>query len=275
MKLLTLNTHSLLEENYGQKLKEFITTVKRELPDVIALQEVNQRQDATEVSRNRLEGYVSCEPSAAVREGNHALAVAEALRASEMIYHWTWLPIKRGYGHYDEGVAVMSRAPIEATDTITVSRTEDYSNWKTRKLLGIQVGGTWFYSVHLGWWDDPQEPFAAQWAKVNAHVADRGRVFLMGDFNSPAEKRGQGYDLVILDGWHDTYDMASLKDNGITVSGRIAGWTHRELPAHGARVDHIFCNRPCRVNSSRVVFNGENGAVVSDHFGVLIEGEDV
>ena len=157
MKLLTLNTHSLLEENYKRKLSEFITAIARELPDVIALQEVNQKKKAASLSAGRLRGYFPCYAQAVIREGNHALSVAEGLYAQGISYHWTWLPIKNGYGKYDEGVAVMSRAPIEATDAITVSRTEDYSDWKTRKLLGIQVGGTWFYSVHLGWWDDPEE----------------------------------------------------------------------------------------------------------------------
>ncbi|MBQ9780215.1 MAG: endonuclease/exonuclease/phosphatase family protein [Clostridia bacterium] len=271
MKLLTLNTHSLIEDNYRQKLSDFIVAVSRERPDVIALQEVNQKQNVAAVPKDKLGAYISCDPSAVIREGNHALAVAEGLHAFDLVYHWTWLPIKRGYLHYDEGVAILSRAPMEATDTVRISRVNDYKNWKTRKLLGARVGDVWFYSIHLGWWDDPEEPFPAQWAKVNAHMARRGQVFLMGDFNSPAETRGEGYDLVTRDGWTDTYTAASVRDNGITVSGRIAGWTHRDLPAEGARVDHIFCNFPCRVSSFRVVFNGENEPVVSDHFGVLVD----
>ena len=42
MRLLTLNTHSLVEENYPQKLHDFSAAVLRLKPDVIALQEVNQ-----------------------------------------------------------------------------------------------------------------------------------------------------------------------------------------------------------------------------------------
>lgn len=271
MKLLTLNTHSLIEENYKRKLADFITTVARELPDVMALQEVNQRQDAAAVPRDRLDGYVPCDPQAIIREGNHALAVVEGLRVYGMNYEWTWLPIKQGYGMYDEGVAVLSRAPIEATDTCTVSRTDDYTNWKTRRLLGIRVEDTWFYSVHLGWWDDSEEPFAAQWNRLNAHMRRRGQVFLMGDFNSPAETRGEGYELVLRSGWHDTYTLADIKGSGITVGSKIAGWTHRELPAQGARVDHIFCKPACRVNTSRVIFNGGDEPVVSDHFGLVTE----
>ena len=40
MKLLTLNTHSLREENQEQKLEWFLEAVMAEKPDIIALQEV-------------------------------------------------------------------------------------------------------------------------------------------------------------------------------------------------------------------------------------------
>ncbi len=275
MKLLTLNTHSLVEESYKRKLSDFIAVIARELPDIMALQEVSQGQTSPALPDDRLSGYVPCDTQTVIREGNHALSVIERLRALDVHYHWSWLPVKLGYGIYDEGVAVLSRAPIEATDTLTVSRTHDYSHWKTRRLLGIRTNNLWFYSVHLGWWDDPEEPFNEQWASADAHMTSRGSVFLMGDFNSPAETRDEGYDLVLRSGWLDTYTLARDRDSGITVGGRIAGWTHRKLPAKGARVDHIFCNRPCQVVSSRVIFNGENHPVVSDHFGVMVEVEGV
>ncbi len=43
MKLLTLNSHSLEEEDYEHKLIEFERAILRESPHIIALQEVNQR----------------------------------------------------------------------------------------------------------------------------------------------------------------------------------------------------------------------------------------
>ena len=46
MKILTLNTHSLRENQYEQKLSWFVEGVLREKPDIIALQEVNQTCDA-------------------------------------------------------------------------------------------------------------------------------------------------------------------------------------------------------------------------------------
>ena len=42
IKLLTLNTHSLIENNYKTKLKIFTDAILQEKPDIIALQEVNQ-----------------------------------------------------------------------------------------------------------------------------------------------------------------------------------------------------------------------------------------
>jgi len=147
------------------------------------------------------------------------------------------------------------------------------------QVLGARLEGLddWFYSVHMGWWDDPEEPFQAQWQQLNHTLRQKraaGPVWLLGDFNSPAEMRGEGYDLMRKDGWLDTFLLAGKKDSGITVSGRIAGWTHRNLPAEGARVDHILCHFPCRVLSSKVIFNGEREAVVSDHFGVMVEFEE-
>ena len=42
MKLITLNTHSLIEEHYEEKLHAFAEMVRKEKPDILALQEVNQ-----------------------------------------------------------------------------------------------------------------------------------------------------------------------------------------------------------------------------------------
>ena len=95
---------------------------------------------------------------------------------------------------------------ITATDTCTISRTPDYRNWRTRKVLGAQLEGfpAWFYSVHMGWWQDEQEPFSQQWAKLEQHLSAHRKgapVWLLGDFNSPAEVRGQVYDMIADAGW--------------------------------------------------------------------------
>ena len=49
MKLLTLNTHSLIEPEYEAKREIFVEFIAKEQPDVFALQEVNQTAAAPEL----------------------------------------------------------------------------------------------------------------------------------------------------------------------------------------------------------------------------------
>ena len=98
----------------------------------------------------------------------------------------SYLPIKVGSGKYDEGLAMLVlERKISHVESFLISRADDYANWKTRKVLGMQVEGLtdWFYTVHMGWWEDEQEPFLAQWKVLNAFVTTKPRhapVWLMG-----------------------------------------------------------------------------------------------
>lgn len=277
MKLLTLNAHSLVESGYSRKLLEFVQVISREQPDVIALQEVNQTASLEAVPQTLLTGYVPADPTAVIRGDHHVYQAARLLSDRGIDYSWTWLPVKRGYEIYDEGVAVMSLSPITATSTPFVSGIRDYENWKTRRLLGVQTQGNphvWFYSVHFGWWDDEEEPFVLQWENTAAQMPPCGQIFLMGDFNNPAEIRGEGYDLIEKDGWHDSYLLAEQKDSGWTVCAAIDGWRNQHVPEQGMRIDQIWCRQPVAVRRSRVLFNQVGSPVVSDHFGVMIELEE-
>ncbi len=274
MKLLTLNTHSLVEENYEQKLHDFVLALSKELPDVIALQEVNQSVSAKMVPDSELSGYVPADERAVVRQDNHVYQAVRLLRDMGIYYSWTWLPIKLGYGRYDEGLAVMARSPIKEVKAPLVSAEDDYSNWKTRKLLGVRTADScdeWFYSVHLGWWEDSDDPFCDQWQRTSDHMLRHRKVWLMGDFNSPAQVRDQGYDLILSECWHDSYVLAECKDSGVTVVGSIDGWRDKFSSPAGIRIDQIWCSYRADVFSSRIVFNNANYPVVSDHYGVIIE----
>ena len=72
MKLMTLNTHSLEEENYEAKLHAFAEGVCRAEPDIIALQEVNQTQIAAPVDKKDLELYGYMPPMRNVRPSPNA-----------------------------------------------------------------------------------------------------------------------------------------------------------------------------------------------------------
>lgn len=295
MKIITLNTHSLIEPGYVQKREAFLQVLLREQPDILAMQEVNQTVQAEVLSREMLggSGYVPC-PGAErpVREDNHAAWLAQRLAECGTVYSWSWLPAKLGYGKYDEGVALFSRSPVREAEGLCISRTDDYQNWKTRKVLGIRTEQPlgWFYTVHMGWWEDEEEPYRSQWQVLNAHLGEKKSAgcpaWVMGDFNSPSAVRGQGYDLVCESGWYDTYTLAREKDDGITVAGEIDGWRgqpgtksgksgneEKKKTDEGMRIDHIFCSLPISVLRSRVICSGKREPQVSDHYGVMIEAE--
>lgn len=202
-----------------------------------------------------------------------AAAVARMLEEAGCAYHWSWLPAKIGYDRYDEGMAVFSRAPITAAENLLLSQINDYNNWKTRRALGICAGDVWYYTVHLGWWKDEEEPFADQWNILAAAAGAKPLAFLLGDFNSEADVRGEGYDLILRSGWQDTYRLARQRDEGYTVVQAIDGWRDAPDAAAKKRIDQIWCSQAVPVHSSRVVFGGKQEPRVSDHAGVLIAVE--
>ena len=279
MKLLTLNTQSLQEENYPQKLEQFVKVICQEKPDIIALQEVNQSINAMVAEETLLKGFVPYPDSKVpVREDNHAAQVAFRLHQAGITCSWTWVSGKIGYGIYDEGMALLClNGNITAVDSFFISGCQDYQYWKTRKILGVKTSNCndWFYTVHMGWWKDEEEPFLAQWERLHTTLKKKdSTIWLMGDFNSPAQFRGQGYDTIQNSGWQDTYSIAEQKDNGITVEGSIDGWKdakHGAEEGNGMRMDHIWCNHVVPVKYSKVMFHGAKEPKVSDHFGVCIE----
>lgn len=276
MKLLTLNTHSLMEENYEEKLKYFIEVLEEKKYDVIALQEVNQSHGDNTVSLKELFslGYIPCEENILIKEDNHIYNIVKALREKGCDYFWSWCPIKLGYEKYDEGIGMLTKIKPEQFKTLYITNSHDFYNWKTRKIIGTEVkterGFKWFYSIHMGWWNDTEEGFLSQWEKLEKYLDKENDIYLMGDFNNPAEIKGEGYSKIICSGWKDSYDLAESKDNGITVSGLIDGWKDKK-DLEQMRIDFIFKNKTEKVLASKVIFNGKNKNIISDHFGIEIE----
>ena len=81
----------------------------------------------------------------------------------------------------------------------------------------------------------------------------------MGDFNSPASVRGEGYDLVRVSGFKDTWDLAEKKDAGFTAPPKIDGWKEAEgkSPEQGMRIDYIWHWGDINIEESRVLCNGK------------------
>lgn len=130
----------------------------------------------------------------------------------------------------------------------------------------------------MGWWKDEEEPFKAQWESFSENIrklTDKKEtsLWVMGDFNSPASVRGEGYDLVRVSGFKDTWDLAEKKDAGFTAPPKIDGWKEAEgkSPEQGMRIDYIWHWGDINIEESRVLCNGKREPAVSDHYAVMIK----
>ena len=262
MKLLTLNCHSWMEENQKEKIKTIANTIKEKNYDVIALQEVNQSINKNIVFNN-------------IKQDNFALVLLEELEhfgCKDYTMLWDFSHI--GYGIYEEGVCIITKHKIIKEDNYSffISNSKDIDFWKTRKVVraSIRINKEIidFYSCHLGWWQDEEEPFNQQVDKLLNNVKKDRLTFFMGDFNNNAFTSDEGYDYLMKKGIKDTYALSKEKDCGITVNGKIDGW---DLNKTDLRLDLILTNKYVDVKYSKVIFNGKNDFVVSDHYGVEID----
>ncbi|QZY57303.1 endonuclease/exonuclease/phosphatase family protein [Crassaminicella profunda] len=262
MKFLTLNTHSWMEEYQEEKIKIIARNIKEKSYDMIALQEVNQSIEKKCIFKN-------------IKEDNFALVLLKELESLGcMEYSMLWDFSHIGYDKYEEGVSILTKHKIKEDISFFITKSVDQTFWKTRKIIGatikINEEPIDFYSCHLGWWHDEEEPFKDQADQLLSNIKKDRLTFIMGDFNNNAFVRNEGYDYLIEKGLYDTFSMAKEKDTGVTVKGKIAGWSSNK---QDLRLDLILSNKKIGIKYSKVIFNGKNKPVVSDHYGVEIQTE--
>ncbi|MBQ9085987.1 MAG: endonuclease/exonuclease/phosphatase family protein [Clostridia bacterium] len=276
MKLLTWNTHSLVgkeKEQIREEQRQVAAYLGEHCPDVVALQEVNQPREGAIVPRDSIERLSSCECHMPLREGNYLLDLMGELPAG---YRGVWLPMKKSYDRWEEGLAFLYRGKAAELRWLPLSLSRDYNNWKTRMALFLRREGEadWFCNLHLGWWEDEEEPFLNQWHRL-ARALPRGeRLWLMGDFNSSPDIRGEGYDTVASGGFYDCYTLARQRQGEETVTRTdLDGW--RERASRGSmRIDQVWCRHPARIRVCRICMDGKEGPLVSDHYGVWVETDE-
>ncbi|MFO8070030.1 MAG: endonuclease/exonuclease/phosphatase family protein [Alkalibacterium sp.] len=276
MKVLTLNTHAWMEEKPLEKIDQLIDWLAANEYSFIALQEVNQSMDAETVSDSTFVRPTGDHPDVEIKADNFALLIVEGLRARGLSYFWSWTANHIGYDTYDEGVAILSRYPIEA-QSLRVSKSKDYAHHYTRRLLRAATWGeqeNWtVVSCHYSWWQDAsgEELFKHEWNQTLKSVedAESSPLLVMGDFNNEASVSQEGYDYIKETAPYltDAFIEAKEKIGDATVSSAIDGWDDH---TDEKRIDYIFTNSEKGIASYRVVFDGQNGPVVSDHFGVEV-----
>ncbi|AMB92734.1 hypothetical protein AWM71_05335 [Aerococcus christensenii] len=274
MKVLTLNTHAWLEEKTLEKIKEVAQVIAREDFDVISLQEVNQLVTAKEVDENCLgKYYQALDQEVRIKEDNYVWLLVQALNELRCSYYWTWAYSHLGYERFDEGVALLSKTSFSA-EPIVVSACKDPNDYHRRVIIQAEIvterGQLQVWSVHYSWWskEEREDGFQREWRRT-LEVSDHfvGPSLLLGDCNAPTHRRGESYDLLLKSRLKDSYYLAKKKRGKVTTLSGIAGWAQETPPQ---RIDHVFVTSPFQVEDYRVMFDGKEESVVSDHYGVSV-----
>lgn len=260
MRILTLNCHSWQEENQIEKLNHIADVILQNDYDVVALQEVSQSIDAKSID-------------AKIKKDNFVLCIKNILdKIQDDKYEFFWDFSHIGYGKYEEGLAILTKHKITDKESFFITDNQDTSYWKTRKIVKTTIlidnENIDFYSCHLGWWNDDEEPFKIQADRLLDKVKSDRKSFLLGDFNNNAFIRSEGYDYLIERGLNDLFLKYEGHDLGITVKGKIDGWDKNK---EDLRLDLALCNMDVDVKRAEVIFNGNNKDIVSDHFGLELE----
>lgn len=265
LKLLTLNLHSMVGQDWPKRLSSLAYELADRRFDIIALEEVSQ-STAAPVVEQQYSGSVLTLPGTTIRSDNVLLFLQRKLASEGLYYHAVWESIKLGYGWLDEGIGMLSLLSPVAFSSLRVSESKDYRNPDSRKVLSVSLEYCGYdvqvHAVHFSRWPSFRDEFG-KFMAMRPKECDA--EIMMGDFNSPADEAGKGLDLVLSAGWADVYAKTGYAD-GCTVAGQIDGW--RESKMKASRIDYIFISGKIEAVSSSVVFNGIDGPVISDHYGV-------
>lgn len=271
MKVLTLNTHSWMEDEPLQKLEILADTIIEQAFDVICLQEINQLIDSLVVTKPLNYHQVAGTP--AIHEDNFVLKLVDRLWQKGQTYYWSWAYNHIGFDIYHEGVAILTKTPFLEVNSLLVSDVDDETDYHTRRALQakVTVGQKTFnfVSLHLSWWE---KGFEEEWQKLEAQLkAEQGDTFfLMGDFNNP--QGNPGYQLVLASDLQlqDSHVVAKDVYGQATIEKEIAGW---EGNKEALKVDYIFTSQGISVQQSQVIFNDANYPIISDHCGLAVQIE--
>ena len=267
--LLTLNMHTYQEKNQADKFAAIALAISKLNPDVICLQECAQDKNSPFLKKHYGKD---------IRTDNMAEIITTLLKSKYAVnydYYWDWSHY--GWDRWEEGVAILAKAPLMQYDSRYVSHNAEKTFWKSRNIVYAQVatpiGALNVFSAHLGWWTDTEEPYKFQidnlltWERSlqNKKIT---ATFMCGDFNEAAGS--EGYDYTVKNGkLLDSY--LACFPNGMldpTIGGKIDGW--QDGDGLGKRIDYIFMNDGAKLKPllAQRIFTEQCFGRVSDHVGV-------
>jgi maltose 6'-phosphate phosphatase len=259
--VLILNLHCYQEDNQDYKLSRIARAIDEREADIVCLQEVAEFWNDGQGDWN----------------SNSAKIINDRLRKPYHIYtDWSHL----GFDKYREGVAILSRFPLDGQEARYVSESHDPYSIHSRKVVMAQIqwpllGLINVFSAHLSWIEDgfkEQFNYLSEWAESRQNDEVKATL-LCGDFNIAAGS--EGYCQVVN---NHLYDDQFLEANSPGVFDKIfkvndPHW--QDYFADDYRIDFIFMHKDSKlkVTSGTVLFTDEDYGRVSDHCGYLMTFE--
>ena len=245
LKLLTLNLHCLEEEGLETKQRLIVDTILSKDIDIVFLQEVAGSISETNMS-----------------EDNYGFVLQRLLEEEGEHYDFHFQAIKKSFSKYDEGIGILSKHPLLFSISKTISKSQSYDNWKTRKILAYRLKdeqeNILVATTHFGW-SDGYEVFEEQFDLATKDFSDTDLIIVAGDFNiSPGSKE---YRHIIEKGWLDIFESSDISNEPTFIGDTV---NHMKL----SRIDHMVTNRPVRLLNAEILFKD---IVVSDHYGLYAE----
>ncbi len=259
--VLILNLHCYQEDNQDEKLSLIAKAIEEREADIVCLQEVAEHWN----------------DGAGDWNSNSAKIINDRLRKPYHLYaDWSHL----GFDKYREGVAILSRFPLQEQTSRYVSESHDVYSIHSRKVVMAQIqlpylGSINVFSAHLSWIEDGfKEQFdrLSDWA-ASRHTENVKATLLCGDFNITAGAEGYRY---VVDSHQYEDQFLAARSPGVfekVFKVNDPHWQH--YMADDYRIDFIFMhkNSTLKVVSGTVLFTDSDYGRVSDHCGYLMTFE--
>lgn len=258
MKVLSLNLNTYQEDRQFDKFMAIAKKIIDESIDIVLFCEAGQ---------SLMSPYVEGE----IRQDNAIKIICDKVNEllGTQVYRFCWEMVHFGFKVYEEGVAIMAKHPIENIQSSYITKTSDHFTFKSRKVIKATINNIDFYSCHMGWEDDENEPFAYQLNKLNNYINENSKdrlAIIGGTFNNDVKTKS--YQDVIKAGYTDLYVKAN--PNGMYDETLIVPYGYQKHDTY--RLDYIFSNRST-VNIKQAKYVFEENERVSDHVGILVEFE--
>jgi len=267
--VLTVNLHTYQEDNQEAKFDLLAKTIATYDIDVVLMQEAAQRKDTPYVIGDT------------IRSDNMVYILQQKLLNNySLSYDFAWDWSHYGFTNYEEGVGILSKAPLKYVKSEYVSSSTSVNNIQARKIIYGQIdlngiGKINVASAHLSWRlsetsEEQNNQIKNLQIAMNTLAVVRGGISIIGgDFNgNPTDDPpwNEGYVKMTQDGFTDTLLTAHPDANDKprnstydTVKGDFPG-----------RIDYIYmkANESYHVDASEIIFTPDTLGTISDHYAV-------